>query len=107
MPDLPRLFADEPVARHDACRLADVAKAITAPARVQILALIAARPDMCAGEVMRALGTLSQPTISHHLDVLTEAGLVIRRPDGQYVRYTVDRDGVTDLSLALWPRRLR
>lgn len=63
---------------HDAVRVAGVLKALSHPNRLRLLNLLrlGERP---AGEVMEALKPLTQPTASHHLKVLLDAGLVSRR----------------------------
>lgn len=72
--------------------LAGLMKVLSYPARIRIVSLIATRgreidearekktrrPEpMTVGELTRQMGSLSQPTISHHLRILREAGLVI------------------------------
>ena len=58
------------------------------PARLPLLSLIAAGPEgeVCACELVEPLGK-SQPTVSHHLKVLYEAGLVDREKRGSWVWY--------------------
>ena len=69
--------------------LADIFKALADPTRVRLLAHIAASPDgtACACHLPDALG-VSQPTLSHHLKKLAEAGLVIREQRGRWAHYT-------------------
>ena len=69
--------------------LADLAKAIGHPARVQILRLLSDKDGCVAGEIFEKL-PLSQSTVSQHLKVLREAGLIIGCEDGQRVCYCVD-----------------
>ena len=60
------------------------------PARLRLLILIGAHPDgeACVCDLTAPLG-LSQPTVSHHLKVLNEAGLVGREQRGKWVFYWV------------------
>ncbi len=69
--------------------LAGTFKALSDPTRVRLLAHIAASPDgtACACHLPDALG-VSQPTLSHHLKKLTEAGLVTREQRGRWAHYT-------------------
>lgn len=62
----------QPMARTEAMGLARLFKAIADPTRLQILSLITSAPEheLCACELYEPLG-LSQPTVSHHLKVLT------------------------------------
>ncbi|PIY21094.1 MAG: transcriptional regulator [Deltaproteobacteria bacterium CG_4_10_14_3_um_filter_60_8] len=64
-----------------------VMKALSDPNRVKIVKMIQAR-EMCVCEIRAALG-LAQPTISKHLKVLEDAGLVTSRKDGLFVNYRV------------------
>ncbi len=75
-------------AERAAC-LADLFKALSDPTRVRLLAHIAASPDgtACACHLPDALG-VSQPTLSHHLKKLTDAGLVTREQRGRWAHYT-------------------
>jgi ArsR family transcriptional regulator, arsenate/arsenite/antimonite-responsive transcriptional repressor len=68
-----------PLDRDTAEKLAKPLKAVVDPARLQLLALIKSSPpgSVCACALTGPLG-LSQPTGSHHLKVLKDAGLVIR-----------------------------
>ena len=75
------------VEREQAVRMAAVAKALGAPVRVQLVAVLR-RPAgrVCVGELV-PLFELSQPTISHHLKVLREAGLIASKRRGTWVYY--------------------
>jgi len=67
--------------------LVRVMKALSDPGRVSILKLLGAR-ELCACEIIRAL-KLAQPTISRHMKVLVDAGLVTGRKVGSWVHYRV------------------
>lgn len=69
--------------------LADLAKAIGHPARVQILRLLMDKNACVAGDIFQKL-PLAQSTVSQHLKVLREAGLIIGCEDGPRVCYCVD-----------------
>ena len=87
--------------REDAERLAAALKVLADPARLRLLSLIACQPDgACACDLSDPLG-LTQPTISHHLKVLHEAGLLSRERDGVWVCYRVRREGLEALSAML------
>lgn len=87
----------EPLERSDAQRLASVLKALADPARLQLLALIRTGGEACACDLVEPVG-LSQPTVSHHLKVLTEAGLIHRQQRGQWAWFSVDADRLADLA---------
>jgi ArsR family transcriptional regulator, arsenate/arsenite/antimonite-responsive transcriptional repressor len=77
-----------PLDEREADELARGFHALADPARLRLLSLIAAEPDgeVCACELVEPLGK-SQPTVSHHLKVLYEAGLVDREKRGTWVWY--------------------
>ncbi|NJB67850.1 ArsR family transcriptional regulator [Desulfobaculum xiamenense] len=65
-----------------------VMKALSDPGRVRILKMLQHRHGMCVCE-MRAALELAQPTVSRHLKVLEDAGLVLRRRNGPWVDYAL------------------
>ncbi len=73
--------------------LATWAKALGHPARIAILRTLAARGECVCGQVVEVVG-LAQSTVSQHLKVLREAGLVSGTPDGQRSCYCLDAAGV-------------
>jgi ArsR family transcriptional regulator len=81
-------LAREPISAAEAQRLAGVLKAIADPTRLRLLSLIQAHDggESCVCELTGSLD-LSQPTISHHLKVLHEAGLLERDKRGVWVYY--------------------
>jgi ArsR family transcriptional regulator, arsenate/arsenite/antimonite-responsive transcriptional repressor len=98
-PGAPRL--EPAVARSLAARF----KALADPSRVAIVNRLAGADDVCVCDFIGTLG-LSQPTVSHHLRVLREAGLVeVARKRGTWVHYRLVPEAVEELSLALGPRQ--
>jgi ArsR family transcriptional regulator, arsenate/arsenite/antimonite-responsive transcriptional repressor len=79
-----------PLDEANAARLSRALKIIADPARLRLLGLIRAQPDgeACVCHLTEPLG-LSQPTVSHHLKVLLEAGLVERDQRGSWAYYRV------------------
>ena len=63
-------------------------KALNDPTRRQILDLLRAG-DMTAGDIAEQFD-MSKPSISHHLDLLRQAGLVDSVKEGQFIRYTLN-----------------
>jgi len=78
------------LAEDEAQRLAQALKAIADPARLRLLSLIQGQPngEACVCHLTEPLG-LSQPTVSHHLKVLLNAGLVEREQRGSWAYYRV------------------
>src|SRR5919197_4967303 len=81
---------DAPLRRAEAERLAATFKAVADPARLRLLSLIASHPggEACVCELTAPLG-LSQPTVSHHLKVLSDAGLLEREQRGVWAYFRV------------------
>jgi ArsR family transcriptional regulator len=79
-----------PLDQGEAERLARALKTIADPARLRLLSLIQAQPggEACVCHLTEPLG-LTQPTVSHHLKVLHDAGLVERERRGSWVYYRV------------------
>src|SRR4029078_7795028 len=78
--------------RDDADALATAFKAIADPGRLRLLSYIARQPrgEACVCHLVEPLG-LSQPTVSHHLRVLTEAGVLARERRGTWMFYPLLR----------------
>ena len=81
-------LSEAPLGRAKAEALADMLRAIAEPARLQLISLIQATRDgeACVCDLTAPLG-LSQPTVSHHLKVLRDAGLVTRSRRGSWAYY--------------------
>jgi ArsR family transcriptional regulator len=88
-PSCPPLL-QAPLEVADAEQLASALKAIADPARLRLLSLIQAQPhhEACVCHLTEPLG-LSQPTVSHHLKVLLQAGLVERDQRGSWAYFRV------------------
>ena len=70
--------------------LATIFKALADPARLRLLSFIAAQPnaEACVCFLTEPVG-LSQPTVSHHLKVLNDAGILAREKRGTWVYYQI------------------
>ena len=97
-----------PLPREEAERLADAIGVLADPARLQLLSLIGAEPDgeACVCDLTDPLG-LSQPTVSHHLKVLHQAGLLEREQRGRWAFYRLAPDRLAALQRALPRDRVR
>lgn len=69
-------------------------RALADDTRQQILVLLLEQ-EMCVGDIVDAFA-MSQPTISHHLNVLKQFGLVASRKEGKQVFYSVRRENVVE-----------
>jgi ArsR family transcriptional regulator, arsenate/arsenite/antimonite-responsive transcriptional repressor len=95
---------DSPLQESEAAALARAFKVLADPGRLRLLSAIAARPkkEACVCELLPFLD-LSQPTISHHLKVLHEAGLLWRQRRSSWVYYGVRPEALEPLRAVLAP----
>ena len=83
---------------EEAAATADLFRALADPGRVRIVNLLATSAEpICVCNLMEPLG-LSQPTVSHHLKRLLEAGLVEREQQGKWAYFSLQRDAVAKLA---------
>ena len=89
----------QPLSSDRAARIAPLLKALADPVRLRLLSLVASHADgeACVCDLNDAFD-LSQPTISHHLKVLHEVGLLDRSKRGVWVYYAVRRDVLADVA---------
>ena len=82
----------------EASATAELFKALGDPARVRILNLIAqSGGEVCACDLTEPVG-LAQPTVSHHLKKLVDAGLLEREQRGKWAFFSLNRDAVEKLA---------
>jgi ArsR family transcriptional regulator, arsenate/arsenite/antimonite-responsive transcriptional repressor len=77
-----------------------ISKALADRTRLGMLRTIASRGCVCCGDVARAFD-VTQATVSHHLKVLSNAGLVETRRDGQFIRVCAVRRTLENFRVAL------
>jgi ArsR family transcriptional regulator len=97
IPCCPPLLAGK-LTPEEAGQLAALFRVLSEPARLQMLSLIAAQSnqEVCACELVESLG-LSQPTISHHLKVMYEMGLLAKERRGTWIYYRIVQDRLAAL----------
>jgi ArsR family transcriptional regulator len=88
------------VAPPDDDTLAAMAKALAHPARVKILRVLDARQDCVTGDVVAELA-LAQSTVSEHLRILREAGLIQGEIEGPRTRYCISTSGLALLKAGI------
>lgn len=88
----------------DAEDLAAAFKVLADPARLRLLSMVAAAEsgEACACDLVEPVGR-SQPTVSHHLSMLVEAGLLSREKRGRWAWYRVVPERLAALQTALAP----
>jgi ArsR family transcriptional regulator len=97
----PSLLA-APLDSGQAAELATGFSALGDPVRLRLISMLADAPEgeICVCEFIEPIGK-SQGTISHHLKILTDAGLAHGERRGKWVWYSLDRDRLVDLRNAL------
>jgi ArsR family transcriptional regulator, arsenate/arsenite/antimonite-responsive transcriptional repressor len=86
-------FADD-----EAQAAAQMFKALADPARVRLVNLLATSDEpVCACELIPSM-SLAQPTVSHHLKKLTDAGLLEREQRGKWAYFTLNREALRRLA---------
>ena len=80
----------EPLTADEAEQLAGTMKALADPTRLRLLSIVAASPDSeaCVCDLIEPVG-LSQPTVSHHLKILTNAGFLTRSKRGTWAYFAL------------------
>ena len=93
---------EAPLTEDDAAVLAAGFKALADPVRLRLLSLIASAPDgsACSCDLEEPVGR-SQPTVSHHLGLLAEAGLITKERSGRWVMCAVVPERIAALREAL------
>ena len=91
-----------PLDGADAAELASGFSALGDPVRLRVLSILAAAPEgeVCVCDFVEPLAK-SQPTVSHHLKILSEAGLVQGDRRGKWVWYSLNRSRLAELRAAI------
>ena len=91
-----------PISADEATELAGLLKAIAEPTRLRLLSLVAAHEgqEACVCDLTEPVG-LSQPTVSHHLKILVDAGLLTRDKRGVWAYYRLVPDRLGQIAAAL------
>ena len=97
-------LAEAPLSAPDAGELASRLKAVADPARLQLLSILMASEGLqaCTCDLTEPLG-LSQPTVTHHLRKLLDAGLVTAERRGVWTYYRVEPSALASLAAVLTP----
>ncbi len=92
----------EPLTSETATELAHTLKAVADPTRLRLLSLVSAHADgeACVCDLTEPVG-LTQPTVSHHLKILVDAGLLTREKRGVWSYYRVVPETLDRLSQLL------
>lgn len=99
-----RPVAEEALSAEEADQLAAAFRVLGDPVRLRLLSMVAAATaagdEVCACDLPEQLGR-SQPTISHHLTVLSDAGLLRREQRGKWAWFRAEPERLAALAAAL------
>ena len=101
-------FLREPITASQAVGLARLLKALADPTRLRLVSMVAAHEggEACVCDLTEPLG-LTQPTISHHLKILVDAGIFTRDKRGVWAYYALVPSALDALSAVLSATRYR
>ena len=90
--------------RDEAEKLARLLKAVADPTRLRLLSIVSAHTDgeACVCELTEPL-ELTQGTVSHHLKVLVDAGILTREQRGKWAYYAIVSDALNAIATAIQP----
>ena len=91
---------EAPLDEREAKELARVLAALADPVRLRLLSIVASRDEVCSCDLEGPLGK-SQPTVSHHTKVLSEAGLLLGEKRGRWMWWRVDSARLASIRTAL------
>lgn len=94
---------EAPLAEADAADLAQTYAALSDPVRLRLLSMVAAAGELCSCDMTDPLGK-SQPTVSHHTKILSEAGLIAGDRRGRWTYWSVPTDRQDFVRRVLAPR---
>lgn len=80
-------------------RAASIFKALGDENRIHILKMLQSG-EKCACKLLEELN-ISQPTLSHHMKILCDAGIVTGRKEGKWMHYSINRDGAREMRTLL------
>jgi ArsR family transcriptional regulator len=92
----------QPLSAEQAEQIAPLLKALADPVRLRLMSLVASHPggEICACDLGESF-SLSQPTISHHLKVLHDAGLLDREKRGVWAYYRARTEALANLGMLI------
>ncbi|MBD7996401.1 helix-turn-helix transcriptional regulator [Arthrobacter sp. Sa2CUA1] len=95
----------EAISAEEAQRFAQLLKAVAEPTRLRLVSLIAAQDnkEACVCDLTEPVG-LGQPTVSHHLKILVDAGILHREKRGVWAYYSIVPGALERAAAVLSPR---
>lgn len=78
---------------------ASVYKVLSDETRLKIIEMLSCG-EMCACDILEFF-KITQPTLSYHMKILTDCGIINSRKDGSWIRYTINKEKIIDIK-AFW-----
>lgn len=75
---------------------ADIFKALSDSNRLQIIDMLSFEKELCACKILEKFN-ITQPTLSHHMKILSETGIVNSYKDSNWVKYTLNKKKFTEI----------
>ncbi len=71
-------------------------KALADETRLEIINMLTESEELCACKILENFN-ITQPTLSYHMKILTDSGLVLGNKDGSWMKYTLNSERITEL----------
>ncbi len=82
--------------KYDYAEYVQMFKALADETRLKIINMLTASEELCACKILENFN-ITQPTLSYHMKILTDSGLVLGNKDGSWMKYTLNSERITEL----------
>ncbi len=81
---------------YDYAEYVQMFKALADETRLKIINMLTESEELCACKILENFN-ITQPTLSYHMKILTDSGLVLGNKDGSWMKYTLNSERITEL----------
>ncbi|WP_346885156.1 metalloregulator ArsR/SmtB family transcription factor [Clostridium sp. UBA4395] len=82
--------------KYDYAEYVQMFKALADETRLKIINMLTESEELCACKILENFN-ITQPTLSYHMKILTDSGLVLGNKDGSWMKYTLNSERITQL----------
>lgn len=82
--------------KFDYAEYVQMFKALADETRLKIINMLTESEELCACKILESFN-ITQPTLSYHMKILTDSGLVLGNKDGSWMKYTLNSERITEL----------
>ncbi len=82
--------------KYDYAEYVQMFKALADETRLKIINMLTESEGLCACKILENFN-ITQPTLSYHMKILTDSGLVLGNKDGSWMKYTLNSERITEL----------